>query len=309
MTEEVFQIVALGCTGGPRENNLSGYLLSPIDGHDWLALDAGSLLAGIDCALAKGSLQGVDFKDPQLKPAAEMLIHHIRSFLISHAHLDHILGMVINSQIDMAKTVLASDTTIDNLRDHIFNGKIWPNYGSEGAEPILNHYRYMRLGFGQENQIPETGMTVEAHLLSHPDGYPSTAFLIGYKGRYLLYFGDTSSDLLEREKRLLPIWQRIAPLIREKRLCGILLECSYPQRWPQLSVFGHLDTKLMLQELERLEQVVGSPLEGLKVLVVHRKESLRKGVEMKEVIRSELLAQNNLKLEFIFPVQGERYIF
>ena len=90
--DEVFQIVVMGCTGGPRESNLSGYLLSPMQQQEWIALDAGSLLTGIDSAIAKKNL---DFNS-----SGEMLLNHVKAFLISHAHLDHIAGLVLNSQID-----------------------------------------------------------------------------------------------------------------------------------------------------------------------------------------------------------------
>ena len=199
---DIFQVVVLGCTGGPKENNLSSYLMSPIASQEWIAFDAGSLLGGIDRALEKKSLLGVPFTDPELNPAAEMLVKHLRAFLISHAHLDHVAGLVLNSQIDDSKYILGIDPTIDNIRDYLFNGRIWPNYADEGAEPMLRRYMYQRLPLHVPQAIPLTSMKVEAFLLSHPRGYPSTAFLVEYQGHYLLYFGDTSSDVLESEKHL-----------------------------------------------------------------------------------------------------------
>jgi 3',5'-cyclic-nucleotide phosphodiesterase len=305
--KEAFQIVVLGCSGGPCENNISSYLLSPLENQEWIALDGGTLLGGIECALKKNSLKGVPFNDPKLTPAAEMLIRHIRAFLISHAHLDHIAGLVLNSQIDENKYILGIDPTLDNIRDHIFNGKIWPNYGSEGVEPILHRYEYVRLPLHKPSDIPNTSMRVEAYLLSHPQGYPSSAFLIEYRGRYLLYFGDTSSDFLELEKHLFRIWRRITPLLKEKKLHGMLLECSFSQKEADQVLFGHLDTKLMMKELHSLAQISELSLEGFTVMVTHRKESLRKGVDSKEVIKEELSEMNDLGINFLFPEQGERY--
>lgn len=301
-----FQIVVLGCTGGPRENNLSSYLLSPAEVEEWIALDAGSLLRGIEVALEKNSFEKKTFKDAALSQVGEILTKHIRAYLISHAHLDHISGLVINSQVDDNKFILGIDPTIDNLRDHIFNHRIWPNYGSEGVEPILSRYEYLRLPLHQKIEIPTTSMSVEAFLLSHPRGYPSSAFLIEYKERFLLYFGDTSSDFLEIEKHLQRIWKRIAPLLKEKKLCGVLLECSFSHREANQAVFGHLDTKLMMKEFHHLAKISGVSLAGLKVIVTHRKESLRAGPDTKEVIREELTKMNDLGLHFIFPTQGER---
>ncbi|MCH9626327.1 MAG: hypothetical protein S4CHLAM123_15230 [Chlamydiales bacterium] len=304
--KEVFQIVVLGCSGGPKEGNLSGYLFSPLDINEWYCLDAGCLLHGIDYALEKNNLATVPFQDPSLTHAGEMLTKHIRGFLISHAHLDHIAGLVFNSQVDEHKYIMGTDSTIDNIRDHIFNGKIWPNYGSEGEEPIVNRYSYIRLPLHEQVQLPNSTLRIEAHLLCHPKSYPSTAFLIEREGEYLLYFGDTSSDSLEKEPHLEHIWKRIAPLLQQNKLHGMFLECSYCHADADQAVYGHLDTKLMLHELHRLSEIADVSLEGFTVIVTHRKESLRKGVDTQAVIRDELIELNDLGINFVFPCQGDR---
>lgn len=304
-----FQIVVLGCSGGPRENNLSGYLLSPMDKQQWVALDAGSLLGGIDRALEKNNLSGIPFNDSKLSSAGEMLVHHVKGFLLSHAHLDHILGLVINSQMDSKKNILGIDSTINNLRDHIFNGRIWPNYGSEGDDPVLGLYRYIRLPLHVQQQIPDTEMTVEAYLLSHPHGYPSTAFLIEHQERYLLYFGDTSSDFLEVEKHLARVWKRIAPLLKNGSFHGMMLECSFAHANADQVIYGHLDTRLMMREFHHLAAIAEVPLKGLKVLVTHRKESLKKGADSYLKIEQELTELNDLGIDFHFPQQGDRFTF
>lgn len=305
----VFQIVVLGCSGGPRENNLSGYLISPLNTQQWIVLDAGSLLAGLDKALEKDNLKNVPFADPKFTPACEMLVKHVKGYLLSHAHLDHISGLVLNSQIDSKKYILGIDSTIDNLRDHIFNGKIWPNYGSEGIEPILNLYQYIRLPLHEEQPIPDTEMTVETYLLSHPDKYPSSAFLIEYKGRYILYFGDTSSDYLEKEKHIERIWRRIVPLLKNGSLHGILLECSFPHEDSEQVIYGHLDSHLMMRELHHLAEIAGISVKGLNVLITHRKECLKKERDVHLKIQQELTALNDLGVALHFPKQGDRFTF
>ncbi len=307
MINPAFQIVVLGCSGGPREDNLSGYLCSPLETQEWISLDAGSLLEGIECALKKKCLNDVSFTDPELAMQGEMLRKHLKCFLISHAHLDHIAGLVLNSPADSHKHILGLDPTIDNLRDHIFNGKIWPNYGSEGNDPILRLYEYVRLKTAQVTPIPNTSMNVEAFALSHPNGYPSSAFLIEYKNQYLLYIGDTSSDALEKEKRLSTIWKRITPLIKEKRLSGMFLECSYPAHEEKETRYGHLNSKLMLQELQALSDMAGS-LKDLPIIVTHIKDSIKRGIAPKAQIQEELLSQNDLGIRFIFPSQGDRIV-
>lgn len=305
---ETFQLIVMGCTGGPREGNLSGYLFSPLHKQEWIALDGGSLMMGIEKGLEKKSFEGVPFTDPTLIPAAEFIRNHLKAFLISHSHLDHIAGLVLNSQIDIAKSILGIDSTLDNMRDYVFNGLIWPNYGDEGNEPRLNKYRYVRLPLHKMVSIPETEMKVEAFLLSHPHGYPSSAFLIERGGDYVLYFGDTSSDTLEVEKHLERIWRRVAPLIQAGRVKAILLECSFSHREENQVLFGHLDTKLMMHELHQLASIANVSLKGLKVIVTHRKESMKKGEDAMGVIAKELAELNDLGIALIFPQQGDRIV-
>lgn len=48
------------------------------------------------------------------------------SFLISHAHLDHILGLVLGSaSLPGKRNVYGLRPTLENIKD-VFNGKIWP---------------------------------------------------------------------------------------------------------------------------------------------------------------------------------------
>ena len=88
----------------------------------------------------------------------------------------------------------------------------------------MGQYQYRRLQLQQKMAIPGTKLTMEPFLLSHPDGYPSTAFLIESNDAYLIYLGDTAPDALEKKKHLRPIWERVAPLIRDNKLSAIFLE-------------------------------------------------------------------------------------
>lgn len=305
MENKAFKVVVMGCTGGPRENNISGYLVAPYDKPEWVSLDAGTLLTGIECALEKNSFGPVTLSDPGRLAAGQILQEGIKAYLISHAHLDHIAGLVLNSPIDTPKAIVGIDSTIDNIRDHIFNGVIWPNCGNEGVEPMLNRYQYLRLPLRRRTPIPHTDFFVEAYLLSHPRGYPSTAFLVEYQDQFFLYIGDTSADSQETEKHLAEVWKHIAPLIRSKKLKGIFLECSFSHFEIEGIYFGHLNTHLWMREMEHLRECVGGPLEGLKMVITHRKESIRIETDPLLLIEQELKALNTFGLHLIFPQQGE----
>lgn len=306
-----FKVVVLGSGGGPEESNLSGYLLAPKTSDQFIALDAGTLLSGVYIAYENGCFEDIPLKaESDWAPPYEIFRDHIKVYLISHAHLDHVAGLVINSPEDTSKPIFAMDSVIDFLRDDLFNRKIWPNFGSEGVVPILGQYQYHRVQIAKQVSLGETGMQMEAFLLSHPGCYESTAFLIESSGSYVAYFGDTSPDATEKVKHLESVWKRLAPLVQEGRLKGIFLECSYVDRKKE-QLFGHLDAKYLMEELTHLASFVNASnpkqaLKGLKVLVVHIKDPMIKGKSALAETARELEKLNDLGVEFLFPIQGQR---
>jgi len=273
------------------------------------------LLSGIFLAQEKNSFQSVANDSSSIYNfEGTFLRQHVKAYLISHPHLDHVGALVINSVVDTKKPILGTPFTINSIRDHLFNWKIWPNFGSEGKKPRLHQYQYQRLKFQQRTPIAQTKMTVEAFPLSHPDGYLSTAFLIECDGQYIVYFGDTSPDALEPKKWIRNVWKNITPLIREKKLNAIFLECSYSDRQKANELYGHLDPMYMMQELQQLATMVNptrpeTALDGFKVIVTHIKNTLLKANPGREMIESELKRLNNLGIDFIFPEQGQRFEF
>ena len=309
-----FSVVVLGCEGGLVEGNLSCYLLSKPGSGSYIALDAGTVLGGLRQAVARGSLN--DCKPERDSPQSHegwVLRQGIKAYLISHAHIDHISGLVIDSTDDISKPLLALDPTVDDLRDHLFNWKTWPNFGSEGERP-LNQYRYQRLSEAQWRPIEGTDLQVEAFTLSHSNHYPSSAFLVRSGEQYLLYCGDTGPDEVEGSDGLERVWAAVAPLIREGRVRGILLECSYPDGRSPAQLFGHLTPEWMLKELHRLAAAVDSAqperaLKGLKVAVTHIKPSLEKGKQPRQLVEEQLRQRNDLGVQFLYPEQGQRLDF
>lgn len=306
-----FTTIALGIEGGLAEGNLTAFLLAERGTTDYLCLDAGTLLSGLRAARQKGSLKDVKVpQDSRLSVEGYVLQHCIRAYCLSHAHLDHISGLVINSTDDGSHPLLALDSTVDYLRDHVFNWKLWPNFGSEGPSP-LGKYTYVRVQEGREYPVAGTHFKVTPFRLCHGNCYPSTAFLVECQGDYALYFGDTGPDAVEKSARLQAVWSRIAPLVKEKKLRGIFLEVSYPDGRRDEELFGHLTPAWMLKELGGLAQQVdpknpARALRGLKVIVTHVKPSLEEGPSPRQRIAAELKAGNNLGVQFILPEPGQR---
>src|SRR5258706_4038032 len=173
--ESQFVTIVLGAAGGLTEGNLSSYLLAPVGSSDFVALDAGALLTGLQRANSKGNLTDiVGTSESPLSVEGQMLTQHLKAYLLSHAHLDHIAGLVINSPDDAKKNILALPSVIEQLQQHIFNGQIWPNFGDEGPGLLLKKYHYVRLQPGEELAIDGTALTVKPFALCHA-GVTSTA--------------------------------------------------------------------------------------------------------------------------------------
>src|SRR5579859_4874614 len=80
-----FTVVPLGVRGGLDESNLSAYLVAAAGSQDCICLDAGTLYAGLEKAAPLFHL-----------PPGAILRSRIKGYFISHPHLDHVAGLIIN---------------------------------------------------------------------------------------------------------------------------------------------------------------------------------------------------------------------
>lgn len=288
-----FQVVPLGIKGGIDESNLSSYLIAPVASDNFICADAGTLRHGIDVAIAHKIFKG---------SADEVLKTQIKGYLISHAHLDHIAGMLMNSPEDSPKNIYAIPSVIDVLKDKYFTWKAWANFANEGDLPHLNKYSYVYLQEGVKQPLSNTEMEVTPFILSHGPSYQSTAFLISYKNAYLLYLGDTGSDQIEKSAQLDKLWHRIAPLITKNQLKAIFIETSFPDEQPANQLFGHLTPRLLMTELEKLRMLTQTEdVQKVPLVITHMKSF---GAAEK-TLKKELEQSNLLHLKLVFPEQGK----
>lgn len=310
-----FIAIPLGTKGGLMEADLSSYLLAPAGDTDFIALDAGTLFVGLRQAKQKGSLRGLEIPaDSPLCLEGVVIRDHIKAYVISHAHVDHVAGMVMSAPDDSPKPILGLPSTIDNIRDHLFNWKVWPNFGDEGEGYQLKKYQYVRLTPGEQQPVENTTMVITPYELSHSGGYLSTAFLIESGGEYMLYFGDVGADAVEKSDRMRQVWATVAPLVREQTLHGIFLEISFPNSRPTDLLYGHLTPKGMMEELYTLARLVDpdqpkTALQGLKVVVTHIKPTLSRDDAPERTIMNELSELNDLGVDFILPESGGLIVF
>lgn len=165
------QVIVLGSGGGPLEHNTTAFLVRSLE-SGWrkgsvVAVDAGVHLSAIakifretqppdlgkndelslPYRLTSGPFAG--FEAPFACPdanAAHMHRNMIDTYLITHPHLDHIAGFIVNTAGlpgSRAKRLAGLPSTIAAFKTHIFNNIIWPNLSDENNGAGL--VTYMRL--------------------------------------------------------------------------------------------------------------------------------------------------------------------
>lgn len=292
-----FKVIPLGVLGGSHEDNLSAYMVAPKGQNQYVCLDAGTLYSGIQKAIDLHTFQG---------EALQILRDSIKGYLISHGHLDHLSGLLLNSPDDSPKPIYAMPYVLDVFKKHYFSWDTWANFADQGEKPALAKYHYVELEKGKEIPLESTKMWVRAFPLSHGKPYQSTAFLIRSNQNYLLYLGDTGADRIEQSQKLDSLWQAVAPLIKAHQLKAIMIEVSFPNAQPEKQLFGHLTPNLLIEEMLQLSKYVGADdMRNFNLVITHMKPA---GNPIQE-IKDELLNSNIFGLNLVFPKQGEKLIF
>ncbi|KAL7266828.1 3',5'-cyclic-nucleotide phosphodiesterase pde1, partial [Rhizina undulata] len=326
-----FQVIVLGSGGGPSEGNVSGYLIRST-ATAWakgslLAVDAGTHLAGMIRILEEHQLLSSSLSDglitvarpppldavgsidrpfpfaganlPHKTPranAAYIIRELVSAYLITHPHLDHISGFVINTpafdHIRNPKRLAALPSTIQAIKTHIFNDVIWPNLSDEDAG--VGFVTYMRLPECAEEYVEVChGLSVQAWPVSHghcmrthshrgrgstpgpssisgefersPGGtlrkicvYDSAVFFIkdDSTGREVMMWGDVEPDSISLSPRNHPAWNQAAIKFHAGVLNTIFIECSYDSCQPDDALYGHLSPPHLLDELGEMAKRV-----------------------------------------------------
>jgi 3',5'-cyclic-nucleotide phosphodiesterase len=291
-----FNIIPLGVKGGLDEANLSAYLVAAKGSSNYICLDAGTLNAG---------LQKIAYRPPfdQLS-AEEIQQKQIKAYCISHGHLDHLAGLIMNAPNDAEKPIYAFPSVIEVLKHHYFTWKSWANFANEGEQPILNKYTYQPLTPKKEIEVPGTGLFLTAFSLSHVAPYESTAFLVRNHQDYLLYLGDTGADTVEKTNQLAQLWERVAPLVESKQLTSIFIEVSFDNSVPNKALFGHLTPMLLMEELNKLNRLSNGQLKSTCIYITHMKPCNN----CVQNIQQQIASANNLGLTILYPEQGKTMV-
>ncbi|OAA56486.1 Cyclic-AMP phosphodiesterase, class-II [Cordyceps fumosorosea ARSEF 2679] len=192
------QVIVLGSGGGPQESNVTAFLVRSLE-QDWrkgsiVAVDAGVHLSAITrlieeampspapsppFTLTTGPFTGLRLPHATAAAnAAHVARALVDTYLVTHPHLDHIAGLVINTAGlpgTRPKKLAALPSTIQALKAHVFNNVIWPNLSDESnGAGLLTYLRLVEggspaLGDGDTKGYLEVcdGLQVKTWSVSH----------------------------------------------------------------------------------------------------------------------------------------------
>jgi cAMP phosphodiesterase len=219
----------LGCSGGELPRHRTTCFL--VDGK--LAIDAGALTQG----LSLDEILAVD------------------DVVLTHSHFDHVKDVPLVSDLLVGRRrrplrVHASPECAEVLREHVFNGRLWPDFTRipSAAAPVLeirvfDPERPFRAGRYRIAPVP-VDHTVE-----------SVGFVVSDGRAAIAISGDTGPT--ER------FWERVNA---EEKLAALLVELSFPSALQRLAdVSGHLTPRTLAAELGKLER------NGFPILLYHLK--------------------------------------
>ena len=287
-----FKVIPLGVKGGLDESNLSAYLVAANGSDQYICLDAGTIYKGLELAAANKLFNSLNPSSIQQQ--------QIKGYFISHAHLDHTAGLIMNSPNDNTKNLYGLASFLEVFKKNYFTWSAWANFGNDGEAPILNKYTYQTLVPTKEIAIDNTDLFVTPFVLSHVQPYESTAFLVRHQNSYLLYLGDTGADKVEKSEQLAALWKAITPLVMKKQLKGIFIEVSFDNSVSEKALFGHLTPKLLIEEMGKLNQLSSGNLKNTPLYVTHIKPC----DDCETKIKSEIQKANQIGLNVFYPSQA-----
>ncbi len=245
------RIRVLGCSGAEFPNsNLPAFLID-----ETILLDAGTIGAVLN-------------EEDQWK---------IRHILLTHAHLDHIIGipfLLDNIVIKNKKhqvTVMGVDDTLKTLKDHLLNNKIWPDFTKIPSKDSS----VLRL----ENVKYEKPFNINSHRITPlkvNHTVPAAGYIVESKGKRLLYTGDTGPTDEALKKTLTGY------------IDAIIIEVSLPNNMRRLAInTGHLTPELLANELNKFDAL------PKRIFITHPKPQYYK------MIKEEIIGLNIEETEML----------
>ena len=166
--------------------------------------------------------------------------------LLSHSHLDHVLGVPLLADSVMRKrgpdrppiTVHGLPQTLDALRQHVFNGVIWPDFTRlpTREQPIL---RLQPFAIGDAMTFGARRIEVLPALHT----VPAVGFAVQGATGHWVFTGDTAANPA--------LWERLAHL----EVATLVIETAFrDDEAPLAAVSRHLHPAALGRELQHLQR-------------------------------------------------------
>ncbi|KAK3057301.1 3',5'-cyclic-nucleotide phosphodiesterase pde1 [Extremus antarcticus] len=359
--------------------------------------DGGEPVKPEPTVLSSGPFAGLKFPNESARAnALHVIRNYVNTYLITHPHLDHLSGFAINTAAFHAtsrpKTLAALPSTVDAVKQHIFNDVIWPNLSDEDGG--VGFVTFQRLKEGGDAMMGEgegrgyidvsDGLGVKAFKVSHgvctksppshhhrgsiagiselqppyngsmhgepagmartvsmsqnsvysTPGTPgiqprqsfyapqqpsprmsavdasgcvvdSTAFFVRdtESHREVLIFGDVEPDSISLSPRTHAVWKEAAHKIAHGLLGGIFIESSYDDSQADAFLFGHLNPRHLIAELQTLAYLVNQAKHAL-IQEKSAKKRKRSGANGSDVVARHAIAENDRKRSRSLATRG-----
>jgi ribonuclease BN (tRNA processing enzyme) len=212
------ELRVLGCSGGIGGSLRTTSLL--VD-HDIL----------VDAGTGVGDLMLMELKQ----------IDHV---FVTHSHLDHVASIpflvdTVGGMRDSPVTVHATEETVQILREHIFNWKLWPDFTEiPSREAPFLRFESFRLG----DIITLRGRKFRSLPANHV--VPAVGFHLDSGQGSLVFTGDTTTNDA--------LWEEVN---RIENLRYLIIETAFSNAERRLAVASkHLTPDMLAQELAKLRR-------------------------------------------------------
>lgn len=172
--------------------------------------------------------------------------YKINHIFLTHAHLDHIVDIpfIIDNCFEMRQAplnVYGTVETIEFLKNHIFNNKIWPDFSKIkmiGSENYILVFHNIEL----EKEICINDIKIKAVKADHIEG--SIGFMVTSGANSVLISGDTDYS------------DNISNILNQNpQIKSVFIECSFPNRLQKLAdVSRHMTPNDILSTLNNLQR-------------------------------------------------------
>lgn len=219
-TDDSNVVKVLGAFG----TKAKGYGTSSFFLNDKNVIDAGNLLSTMDEKSA-----------------------NIENIWITHSHLDHIhdIAYIIDnyfSQIKKTINICALPQTIEAIKEHFLNGRVWPDFSKielENKSGMCIDYKEVELDKEYKLSSQES---IKAFKTDHT--VPSCGYIYKKNDTAILITADTYS--LDNTLKILN---------SDKSITTAVIECSFPSSMEKLAKASkHLTPKLLSEMLEELKR-------------------------------------------------------